>query len=323
MELKRPGAALLVLLCMQAMPEAAACINPPSDYKGRVDQSAQAAIVFFDGTREELILNASYKVTQGEQPKSLAWIIPVPSLPDHYAVESARLFPELQRKMKPQRKRRALRGMNERRIHLREAERIGEYIVQPIGVSGVEAGIALNAWLKENQFTQVPESNMRYYLERKYTFLAIRVDPVKRLKSLGQDGELRPLRISFKTDSLVYPIKFSSHQGQFDLTLYTVTPDEIIIPGPVGSNRFHEEFGLRRRVIRPLKLSAGNAHGMPALISLWSKIVSEKRMTFNRAWITRFDGPMMNRSTNPLKDWPRDITLFMALKPWAPFGFLR
>ena len=323
MEFKRRWCLLVLLLCVGVVPEASAYLSPPVDYKGSVEQSAQEAIIFFDGEREELILKASYKSPKGDGPANLSWIIPVPSLPDHYSVESPRLFRELRRKMKPQRKRKSLRGMNERRLDVRQVEKIGEYLVQPIGVSGVEAGAALNAWLKENKVNEVSIEQIRYYLARQYTFLAIRIEPVKGLKDMGRDGELRPLRISFKTNSLVYPIKFLGHQGQFDLTLYTVTPDEIIVPGRLGSNRYHEEFGLRRRVIRPLKLSAGNAHGIPSLISLWSKIVSEKRMNFTGAWITRFDGPMMNRSSKPLSDWPRDITLFMAMKPWAPFGFLR
>ena len=109
--------------------------------------------------------------------------------------------------------------------------KVGEYSIQPIKTTGKESGEALNAWLKGNGFGAVPTANMNYYLERNWVWLAVKAElpqaRVSKPEEIEAKGTLKPLRISFATPTIVYPLKFSTHQGVFDVTLYVVTAEPL------------------------------------------------------------------------------------------------
>ena len=62
--------------------------------------------------------------------------------------------------------------------------------VQPIQASGVEALTTLSKWMESNGFAALPEEGLKYYLERSWTFLAIKVDPSKDVETSAQRANL-------------------------------------------------------------------------------------------------------------------------------------
>ena len=84
----RFGFAFGVWSCLLGVSTAFAGLYPPENYGGQVEQRSQKALVFFDGQHEDLVLSTTYAVTEGEAPKSLAWVIPIPSAPERHVHDS-------------------------------------------------------------------------------------------------------------------------------------------------------------------------------------------------------------------------------------------
>ena len=149
----------------------------------------------------------------------------------------------------------------------------------------------------------------------------MRVDPSRGVARLRESGTFRPIRISFKSAALVYPIKSVDQTGRLDLKLYTVTPDMVYIPTGRPQDRNHREFELVRKRVRPMRMGPKDHFGSLAMRTLWRKLLSEERLSFRYALVTRFIGKHLNRASKPLTDWPRDITLHLVYRQWLPFGF--
>lgn len=213
--------ALGLTLCLLA--PSAACIHAPKDYAGSVAQSGQTAIVFWDQGVEDLVLRPAYVSKGGKAPASLAWVIPVPSAPQSYGIvkESAfqALFKAWERNesLATDSLRSAPKGRSNGGIEFLKKAVVGEYEIQPIKATGPAGAKALNAWLVAKGFGAVPEENMAYYVQREWVWLCVKAN------TRAASGKLRPLRVTFKTPRPVYPLKFSTHQGTFDLTLWVVT----------------------------------------------------------------------------------------------------
>ncbi|MEM7384220.1 MAG: DUF2330 domain-containing protein, partial [Verrucomicrobiota bacterium] len=84
----------------------------------------------------------------------------------------------------------------------------------------------LNSWLKKNGFPTEDPDHMKYFVEKGFTFLAIKVNPMKGESAVKKAGEAVPLHLSFRSEQPYYPLRFSSRQGQFDLNLYVFTSEK-------------------------------------------------------------------------------------------------
>ena len=224
---------LALYITLDASSITEACLHARSGSQPRdtwVKQTNQTALILFDGERQELILSADY---YSAQPlKSLAWVLPIPALPTHYETASTKLFPALNRWAGLKRKvvtqiaksmKSARSKSNDRQrplIRLAKPAQIGPYQIQPIQASGVEAMTALNKWMTSHGFATLPEEGLKYYLERSWTFLAIKVDPSRDTDSLKSKGGLQPLRVGFPSKRAVFPLKFSTHMGEFSARIY-------------------------------------------------------------------------------------------------------
>jgi len=223
-----PCAGLLTLLFAGV---ALACPHAPAGYKGSLAETSQQAIIFWRDGCEELILKVDYKLTPaGEAPKHIAWVVPVPTKPDSYAeVKSAKIFEEafqLATIYDPI-LRVAPKGGQPRVVVLGKIT-VGMYEVTEVKATGEDAAKELNAWLKAEGYGEIPAKGMAYYVKHDWTFLAIKLKEAD--KGLTTEGGFRPLRIAFKTDRLVYPLKFSSPRSAFDVTLYVFTDRPISLP---------------------------------------------------------------------------------------------
>jgi hypothetical protein len=103
-------------------------------------------------------------------------------------------------------------------------EEIGGYDVTRLASNYRQA---LDTWLDENGYA-VPdgaEPIFASYIRQGWKFVAIRLAP-------DSDGRLKPLRVSFKTDIPVYPMRLSQLSSRpIDLTLYTLADGQRQVEG--------------------------------------------------------------------------------------------
>jgi hypothetical protein len=303
--------ALTLLLASSAV----ACLHAPQDSGLKIEQEGQTAVIFWADGRQELFLSVDYEVKGGVPNRKsastgLAWVIPVPSAPDSYQVAEAGLFDlaraawheakpkvpaiesdgPLARSLGPKS---ASRG-----IRLLEKVDVGDYEIQPIQTKDKESGAALNAWLTGNGFAEVPAGNMAYYLERSWTWLAVKAKPA----AGATKGKLKPLQISFASDEIVYPLKFSSHQGKFRVELYVVTEKPLA------------DFSLRDGAYRYSKPASHGfrleGYELELPDGLWD--AHEKAKDFSgfptrKVMMTRVFASRVNNATDPIAEWTTDL----------------
>ena len=205
----------LALAALAACTPVLACIHPPAGYSGSVEQGGQEAIVFWNQGREELVVKNDFRIVPGPDgglPGRIAWVIPLPAAPDHYAVEDVEIFREMfqawQERQPPLKN--DSKGLPRNGIEILEAVSVGESEIQPIRATGEEGAKALGEWLAENGFGEIPAANMAWYVERSWVWLAVEVSAARGEESLVRNGSLRPLRVSFATADIVYPVLFSA-----------------------------------------------------------------------------------------------------------------
>lgn len=221
-----PALAAFALACLTP---ARACIHLPRDYKGVVTEKTKEALLFRVGKNVHLIIKTSLQ-SPGTLPDTMAWVIPLPSLPSHYEEADPALFPELFRVTEDEglfRKTLGLPMVGGRTksasisIKVHPEQIVGSYRIWPIEIRSVRnGGAALNNWLTQNGFGAVPVENQRYYLHKGAVFLALKITHLT-----GSTADIKPLHIVYKADKLTLPLKFSTHSGPFNVLLYTFAPE--------------------------------------------------------------------------------------------------
>ncbi len=170
-------------------------------------ESHQTALIVFDNNNEELYLNVGY---QGDVSK-FVWIVPTPNLPKVVEAPAA-LFVELHEITKPKIKYDpGYKNHNhwgsmdlfsdEGKVIVHSKEKIGSYEVSVLSAEGSEG---LYKWLRANQY-QVPEEAKElfdWYINKNWFFTAMKI-------SEDNNKELHPIKLSFKTDKIIYPLKIT------------------------------------------------------------------------------------------------------------------
>ncbi|MGE3851132.1 MAG: DUF2330 domain-containing protein [Planctomycetota bacterium] len=298
------------------------CMHGPADYKGSMVETSQQAIIFFDQktSREELVIRINYRETTDNTagPGNFGWVVPVPTVPDSYAVEDTAVFKQIfefvertHAQLTSDERGLTFEADSTYELELLSRVSVGEYDIQPIRARGAGAGAGLNKWLTANGYNEVPVANMQWYLDRNWTFLAIRINAV----TLDEDseGSVRPLRISFATPEIIYPLKFSSHQGQFDVTLYVITAEPLPrreLDWPLHHS-FDFEFG---KSDVPAVLESKRMAKYPALQSLWKHVVADGHITFGTATISQLHAWSVNSDDNAVSQWPEDFHIDLRRK---------
>lgn len=298
------------LAALAACAPALACIHPPKEYAGSAQQGAQEAIVFWHQGREELVIKNDFRIVPGpggELPTHLAWVVPVPSAPDHYSVEDVEIFRVLFQAFEERiarDTRGGSKGLPNGGIERLEAVSVGEYDVQPIRATGEEGARALSEWLAANGFGEIPEALSAWYVERGWVWLAIKVSAARGQESITRNGSLRPLRVSFATPDIVYPVLFSGASGAFDVSLYLVTEERIAALGDVSAFGFEIEAAAEMDLPDEVEAIQRRAQGEGA----WQPIESPV--------VTQVVGHGVNGAGNPLAAWKQDFRISMS----APAG---
>ncbi len=204
------------------------CCMLQQGFPGRIQQTGQQAIVLHRDGREELILRINYTLEGEKRPDRFAWIVTVPNEPDAYAVAEPTIFEDMWNWANPPagdqlgddaRATDAKQGG----LRLSPPVRVGPYQIQPIRAIGLEALDGLNRWLEADGFPTEDADHMAYFVENGFTFLCIKVIAADGDAALADSGGVPPLRLSFRSARPYYPLRFSSRQGVFDLTISMLT----------------------------------------------------------------------------------------------------
>ncbi len=222
----------------------------PKDYTGKCRVRNQEAILVFHDGRESLVLEARYDFTMASQPRQMvmqsrrgqrgtiapapelappsemAWIVPV--LPGTVLAKSPSegLFEDLYDWIHPSTK--ARYGLRTGRP--KGLNRFSESVFSP-GARTAEAHLAWNivpgtgevalaslfAWVESRNLQGLDQNLCRDYAMRGWTFAAgtITHPPLS--------GSLGPVHFAFSTPDAVFPLKFQSNLGVYDLNFYFLT----------------------------------------------------------------------------------------------------
>ena len=215
-----------------------ACCMLQKDYKGTISQNEQRAIIIHHNGVQDMILSVNYKIEGEEMPSEFAWIISVPAKPDRYQLGTKTLFEKTLRWADDmtyiQEDTDFALGIDSKNaiapegaLEVGAIEKVGPYEIQPVKALGMEGYGALNNWLKENGFPVETREHMAYFIENGFTFLCIKVKPAEGQDKVSASNLLEPLQITFKSEDIYYPSKYSSQQGNFGLSLATLTDRKI------------------------------------------------------------------------------------------------
>ncbi|MBK8207552.1 MAG: DUF2330 domain-containing protein [Planctomycetes bacterium] len=308
-----------------------ACLHPPREFKIPIKADAQKGLIFFADGRQEMVIRPGYKLdTEGMKGAddaiagftTVAWLIPTPNLPDNYKEVDAKVFAQLEEFTKaydnsPEdskhddtntwRGKRGGAGAKGAEFH--EEVVVGDYKIQPIKAHG-ELGVQeLKGWLKDNGFGEPKDDLVRWYTDKEYYWLAVKLHNPK---GLPANGEIKPLQIGFKTDKPVYPVRIHEGAGAFDLELWLITRKEV-------DTDKSKAFGLRTVEQRdPMMAQANRETTFANLPKEISKVSADaealKQMKEGKLYCYRFFAPGINDKID-LSKWDGDLSF--EFKPAA------
>jgi len=224
-------------------------------------EPSQKAVILWDKGVEDLILQVKYEGPAAD----FAWVVPLPSRPEVCAVDGD-VFAELSEYTQKRDwwyANHALGTAGEGLtggVDVLERRKVGVYDVATLNADSVTA---LVDWLDENGYHLPPKARLILddYIERKWTFVAIRIHPDEEKlwveKALNK-GTLVPLKFTFPSEEVVYPLKISSlNKGETEVLLYVFYGDAVVHPdfvvqaphafnfwGP-AEQRFHQRWQER------------------------------------------------------------------------------
>jgi hypothetical protein len=205
-------------------------IFPPSDYWMR--ETDQKAVIFYDKNVETMVISIVFR----GNAENFSWIVPTPSRPEvekstdelFTALEKLTL-PQYDYRMMPPYSGVAEEGAMGGGVNVVETKKVEYYDIAVLEADDPEA---LTKWLKENKY-QFPEEGkylLDDYINNKWYFTAVKIDT----KSLSpgaetqlREGRAAPLKFTFTSSKIVYPLKISG------LAEYFKTPEPTSWPEPM------------------------------------------------------------------------------------------
>ncbi|MFI6081080.1 DUF2330 domain-containing protein [Streptomyces sp. NPDC051217] len=221
----------------------------------------EASVVRWDGATEQIVMRFT---VNGDAPEA-AWIMPVPSRAD-VELGDPDLFGELDDLTAPVERTRyyfwprdgdwpfasdddgtsagAPRPVDSApEVGVVGRERLGDFDVARLTATDPDA---LRDWLDTNGFDLPADlaSGLQPYVDREWEYVAVRLAPEERGATLG--GTLDPLRLSFESDRLIYPMRLSSLADQpQSLGLYVLADHRMEPRDAIGGNAPEVRFAGR------------------------------------------------------------------------------
>lgn len=183
--------------------------------------SEERALVIERPGREELILSLDL---ESDGTGRAAVVLPVPGDPRVEAIEGGDPLEYLDRATAALESEEAAGGSAEGVTAVPPVEVIGREVIGGYDVTRLRAAdpLSLYRWLDQNGYSlpDGAEPILADYVEQGWSYVAIRLAP-------EASGRLRPLRVSFPTEQIVYPMRLSSLASDpVNLTLYVLADDE-------------------------------------------------------------------------------------------------
>ena len=189
---------------------------PPPDFYIR--QSEQKAVIFYDGGVETLIISVTF---QGNA-KNFGWVVPTPARPE-IGEAPDELFTSLRELTEKYYGREApmplYREMGAGEgVEVLETKEIGIFEAKVLTADDAEA---LAKWLSENKYQFPKEGSyvLENYVKNKWYFVAVKVRPELVWGDVGtklRSGHATPLKLIFQTKKIIYPMKISALNKNFE-----------------------------------------------------------------------------------------------------------
>ncbi|MFD3995416.1 DUF2330 domain-containing protein [Streptomyces sp. NPDC058583] len=259
--------ALLALQLGSLVAPAYACgcgaMIPTKDQRIGVDREESA--VRWDGRTETVVMRFN---VHGDA-KHAAWIMPVPSRAG-VTLGDPELFDALDRLTEPEQRDRfhfwpregdwpfdldhgdeaGAPAPGASGVGVVGRERLGPFDVARLTATDPDA---LGTWLRTNGF-ELPErltGALQPYVERRWEYVAVRLAPQQ--KDAVLQGELTPLRITFASPELVYPMRLSRlAETSQSLGLYILAEHRMEPRSPIGGDAPEVTFAGRIEPTGPI-----------------------------------------------------------------------
>lgn len=183
-------------------------IFPPPDFY--VGQTEQKAVIFYDQGVETLILSITF---QGNA-KDFGWVVPTPTRPevDKSSDELFLALEELTRRPIRYEEKGLMPVPLEGGVEVLETKEVGIY---EISVLRADDPKALSSWLDKNGYNFPKEASyiLEDYIKNKWYFTAVKVRPElvwEGVEEQLRSGHATPLKLVFKSEKIVYPLKITS-----------------------------------------------------------------------------------------------------------------
>ena len=206
----------LILLFTPIVALADGMIIPRPNYK--ISETDQKAVIWHDGKTETLIVSITFKGDSSE----FAWIIPVPAKPD---VEAGvdELFVSLDQLTRPVYSKTEPLPFGSLGLGTKEAERTTVTVIETKKVDIYDIAVLtakdtsdLRKWLEDNGYTY-PENRehlLKSYVNKDWYFVAAKVSTENLPLSYGlRTGHATPLKITFESEKIIYPLKISGMES--------------------------------------------------------------------------------------------------------------
>ena len=185
---------------------------------------AQKAVIIYENNTEDLILQVKY---EGEIEK-FAWVVPLPNRPI-INVSQPELFFELFSLTVPEHLRIIPPGGGEKPVLVEVLERktVGIYDVAVLSAEDPEA---LINWLNQNGYFFPTEGKaiLDYYINKEWYFVAMKININITEKERLKEGTIQPIRLSFESEKIIYPLKITSLSAdESEILLYIFTNQSV------------------------------------------------------------------------------------------------
>ena len=203
-------------------------IFPPPDFY--VGQTEQKAVIFYDKGVETLILSITF---QGNA-KDFGWVVPTPTRPevDKSSDELFLALEELTRRPIRYEEKGLMPVPLEGGVEVLETKEVGIY---EISVLRADDPKALSSWLDKNGYNFPKEASyiLEDYIKNKWYFTAVKVRPElvwEGVEEQLRSGHATPLKLVFKSEKIVYPLKITSVARYFSSPVLRPMEEEKLGP---------------------------------------------------------------------------------------------
>ena len=200
-----------------------------SDPSIDIHEPAQKAIILHENGREDLILQVKYEGDVDD----FAWVVPVPDYPD-VGVSRPELFEELAYLTAVEAYEGGgffaclpASGVESSPVDVWEEAEVGVY---HYAILSAQDPLGLVDWLNSNgyPFPEEGAETVDYYVDKGWYFVAIRINAGEQAEGLAE-GTVQPLRLSFDSEDIVYPLRITSlSSDRCEVLLYVFAGHEVV-----------------------------------------------------------------------------------------------